>query len=544
MDKDQLFKDFEKRLREGKMDRRDFLQGAGKLAIASLGLTVMASLKGGTIDAAPKFSSYPFTLGVTSGDPWPESVVLWTRLAPDPLNGGGMSGSDVPVKWEVASDENFRKVVREGTAFARAQLGHSVHVEVDKLKPNQVYYYRFKAGKEISPTGRTKTLPVYGSQVDKLSFAFASCQNYPTGYFNAYRHMAEEQDLDLVFHLGDYIYEGPGPAATTPSPRYHNGPEIITLEDYRNRYALYKSDSDLQAAHAQFPWVVAMDDHEIENNHAGLIPENNQPVGPFLARKAAAFQAYYENMPLRSSSLPSGFTMQLYRQFHYGNLANIHVLDTRQFRDDQASGDGRKPPTPESTSVDRSIMGEEQEQWLLSGLYQSQASWNIIPQQVFFCKRDFLIGDGVEYSMDGWDGYTANRERITNFAKEQGLSNLVILTGDVHSNWACEIKADFENPNSEILGAEFVGTSITSGGDGYDINDNQKAILAENPHIKFYNNQRGYVRCTATHESFQADYKVVPYVTRPGAPISTRASFLMEKGKPGLKQIHDAAVTI
>ncbi|UVI27747.1 alkaline phosphatase D family protein [Paenibacillus spongiae] len=541
MDQDKLINDLTKRLREGKMDRKDFLQATGKIAIAALGMTVIGSLTGGSVDASPKFTAYPFTLGVASGDPWPESVVLWTRLAPDPLNGGGMPGSDVPVKWEMATDDKFRKVAHQGTGYARAQLGHSVHVEVNGLEPNQVYYYRFKAGKEISPIGRTKTLPAYGAHVEKMSFAFASCQNYPTGYFTPYRHMVSE-DLDLVFHLGDYIYEGPGPKPETPSPRYHNGPEIFTLDDYRNRYALYKSDSDLQAAHARFPWVVSMDDHEIENNHAGLIPEGNQPIEPFLARKAAAFQAYYENMPLRTSSLPSGFTMQLYRHFNYGNLANVHVLDTRQFRDDQASGDGRKPPTPESASVDRSIMGEEQEQWLLSGLNQSQAPWNIIPQQVFFCKRDFLIGDGEEYSMDAWDGYSANRDRILNFAKQKGLSNLVILTGDVHSNWACEIKSDFNNPDSEILGAEFVGTSITSGGDGFDIKDDQKAILAENPHIKFYNSQRGYVLCTATHESFQADYKVVPYVTRPGAPVTTRASFLMEKGVPGLKQIYDAAV--
>ncbi|MFC5648862.1 alkaline phosphatase D family protein, partial [Paenibacillus solisilvae] len=398
---------------------------------------------------------------------------------------------------------------------------------------------------EMSPVGRTKTLPAFGSHVSKMTFAFASCQNYPVGYFTAYRHMAAEE-LDLVFHLGDYIYEGPGPASTTPSPRYHNGPEIMTLTDYRNRYALYKSDSDLQAAHAKFPWVVAMDDHEVENNHAGLFPENNQPVEPFLARKAAAFQAYYENMPLRSSSLPSGFTMQLYRNFNYGDLANVFVLDTRQFRDDQASSDKDvvQPPTPESTSVDRSIMGEEQEQWLLSGLYQSQAKWNIIPQQVLFCKRDLLIGTGEELNMENWDGYSANRDRILNFAKQQGLTNLVVLTGNVHNNWACDIKADFNNPDSETLGAEFVGTAITSGGDGVDITDAQKAVLAENPHIKFYNNQRGYVRCIVTPDSWQTDYRIVPYVSRPGAPITTRASFLLEKGKPGLQKIYDGAVTV
>ncbi|MFC5647969.1 alkaline phosphatase D family protein, partial [Paenibacillus solisilvae] len=393
---------------------------------------------------------------------------------------------------------------------------------------------------EMSPVGRTKTLPAFGSHVSKMSFAFASCQNYPAGYFTPYRHMAEE-DLDLVFHLGDYIYES-GVSATSIRP--HNSPEIKTLDDYRNRYALYKSDSDLQLAHAKFPFVVTMDDHEVENDHAGLVPEDGQPVEPFLARKAAAFQAYYENMPLRSSSLPSGFNMQLYRRFNYGNLANVHVLDTRQFRGVQVNNGGGSPRTPESTSVDRSIMGEEQEQWLLSGLYQSQAHWNIIPQQVFFCQRDVRIGDEKIYGMDAWDGYSANRDRILNFAKERGLSNLLVLTGDVHWNWANEIKADFNNPDSEILGAEFVGTSITSGGDGYDINDTQKAIIAENPHLKFFNSQRGYVRCTLTPESVQADYRVVPYVSRPGAPISTRASFLMEKGKPGLQKTYDGAVTV
>ncbi|MFC5651128.1 alkaline phosphatase D family protein [Paenibacillus solisilvae] len=540
MDKEQLFNDLEQRFREGKMDRRGFLQATGKVALASLGLTIAASLKGGPVDAAPKFTAYPFTLGVASGDPWPDSVVLWTRLAPDPMNGGGMSGSDVPVKWEVATDEKFHKIVRQGVGYARAQLGHSVHVEVDGLKANQVYYYRFQTGKEMSPTGRTKTLPAVGSKVSKMTFAFASCQHYEQGYYSAYRHMAEEE-LDLVFHLGDYIYEG---GATTGKPRLHNSPEIMTLTDYRNRYAQYKSDGDLQAAHAKFPWVVTPDDHEVENNYAGLIPEANQPVEPFLARRAAAYQAYYEHMPLRSSSLPNGFTIQLYRHFNYGDLANINVLDTRQFRDDQASGDGSKPPTPESTSVDRSIMGEEQEQWLLSGLNQSQAQWNIIAQQVFFCKRDSRIGEGEQYSMDAWDGYSANRDRILNFAKQKGLSNLVVLTGDVHANWASDIKADFNNPDSETLGAEFVGTSIATTGDGVDITDVQKAIITENPHIKFYNGQRGYVRCTATHDSMQADYRVVPYVTRPGAPITTRASFLMEKGKPGLQKIYDGAVTV
>jgi alkaline phosphatase D len=375
--------------------------------------------------------------------------------------------------------------------------------------------------------------------VSKLVFAFASCQHYEEGYFSAYRHMAKE-DLDLVFHLGDYIYEY---ATVENRVRRHNGPEIMTLEDYRNRHALYRSDTDLQAAHTAFPWVVVNDDHEVENNYAGLIPEKDQPLEPFVARRAAAYQAYYEHMPLRRSSLPNGPNIQLYRRFSYGNLADFHVLDTRQYRDDQANGDGTKPPTPESTDPNRTLLGKEQESWLLEGLGRSKARWNVLAQQVFFCKRDFKSGTEEGYSMDAWDGYIANRNRILDFATENGISNLVVLTGDVHSNWANEIKADFNNPDSPNLGVEFVGTSITSGGDGVDMNNSDQAVLAENPHIKFCNRQRGYVRCTVTPDQWQADYQVLPYVSRPDAAIFTRASFQVDHGNPGLRKIYDSLVT-
>ncbi|MCZ8520394.1 MULTISPECIES: alkaline phosphatase D family protein [Paenibacillus] len=526
-------------LKSATMDRRSFLRATGKLAAVTFAMNLA-----GTLLETPKvgaqgealFKSYPFTLGVASGDPLPHGVVLWTRLAPDPLNGGGMPHHDVPVKWEVAEDKNFRRVVRHGVEFARERLGHSVHVEVEGLEADHVYYYRFKAGNEYSPAGRTKTLPAHGSRTAGMVFAFASCQNWQDGYFTAYKHMSQEK-LDLVFHLGDYIYEG----GISPKARAHNSAEIITLEDYRNRYALYKSDADLRAAHEAFPWVVTMDDHEVENNYAGPIPEKDQPLEPFVARRAAAYQAYYEHMPLRRSSLPSGTEMQIYRRFAYGNLAEFHVLDTRQYRDDQANGDGSQEPNEASNDPKRTLTGNKQERWLLEGLGRSRARWNVIAQQVFFAKRDFKQGDGELVSMDAWDGYPANRERIVSYIRDRKVKNVVVLTGDVHANFANEIKADFEDANSPVIGVEFVGTSISSGGDGADTAASTPAVLAENPHIRFHNTQRGYVRCTLTRESFQADYMVLPYVSQPDAPVSTRVSFLVEEGKPGLKKIYDAS---
>ncbi len=255
----------------------------------------------------------------------------------------------------------------------------------------------------------------------------------------------------------------------------------------------------------------------------------------FILRRAAAYQAYYEHMPLRRTSVPQGPDMQLYRRLTYGNLAEFNVLDTRQYRDDQAAGDGTDPPNPEQQDPSRTITGEAQEQWLLSGLAASGATWNVLAQQVFFAQRDFDTSDGERYSMDAWDGYLGSRNRVLDFVQERGVQNPVVLTGDVHNNWACDLKADFYDQSSATVGVEFVGTSITSGGDGADTSPNQEAVVAENPHIKFFNGQRGYVRCRLTQEEWRADYRVLPFVKQPGAPIYTRASFAVEAGNPGLQ---------
>ena len=530
---------------EKNIDRRSFLQGASKVAGLSLGLALAQSIGGFEVNADPSFSDYPFTLGVASGDPMPDGVVLWTRLAPDPLNGGGMPPHSVPVKWELATDQNFRNIIQRGTELARPDLGHSIHVEVSGLKANAVYYYRFKCGNELSPVGKTKTLPPVGTSVSSLNFAFVSCQQFEHGYYTAYQHLAKE-DLDLVFHLGDYIYEyGPNEyIASTGNVRTHSGPEIKTINDYRNRYAQYRSDEHLKAAHAAFPWIVTWDDHEVENNYANVIPEKGQSVEEFIVRRAAAYQAYYEHMPLRKSTMPQGADMKIYRDFEYGDLASFFVLDTRQYRDDQANGDTSSPQTDESLDPKRTLMGTEQEQWLFNKLDQSKTGWNVLAQQIFFAQRNYGTATKPKYSMDSWDGYPAARQHVLEYAKSKQLNNMMVLTGDVHASWAANLIEDFNDPNSRIFGAEFVGTSITSGGDGADKRADTDKILGLNPHIKFFNDYRGYVRCRVTPERWQADYRVVPYVSVTGADISTRASFVFEKDEQGLKQVSTTQVPL
>jgi alkaline phosphatase D len=529
--------------RMGEIDRRTFVRLSGASAAALIFGYGPYTKK---VWAQTSFPSYPFSLGVASGDPLPNGVVLWTRLAPDPLaedGRGGMPQETVPVQWEVATDQGFQQIVLSRTELATPELAHTVHVEVAGLLPAREYFYRFKAGLEQSPVGRTKTAPAAGAAVSRMNFAFVSCQQYEHGYYTAYRRMAEKETLDLVVHLGDYIYEyGPNRyVAPGGNVREHVGPETNDLPRYRRRHAQYKTDPDLRAAHAAFPWVVTWDDHEVDNNYADETPENrtgaNATTESFLARRAAAYQAYYEHMPLRRTSVPDGPDMQLYRRIAYGNLAEFNVLDTRQYRSNQAAGDGRDAPNPTQQDSRRSITGAEQEEWLLNGLVASRATWNVIAQQVFFAQRDFDTSGGELYAMDAWDGYLGSRNRIMNGIKEGEVRNPVVITGDVHSNWACNLQANFYDQRSATLGVEFVGTSITSGGDGADTSLSQQAVLAENPHIKFFNGQRGYVRCRLTPDEWRADYRVLPYVKQRGALLYTRASFAVQAGRPGLQLV-------
>lgn len=513
-----------------KVGRRRFLYTAGGVA----GLAVLNPFRAIAQVGTPTFATNPFTLGVASGDPLPESVILWTRLAPEPMAAGGAGGMDpisVPVNWAIATDSAMTNVVQSGQTLAEPALGHSVHVDVTGLTPGQWYWYQFNVAGEFSRIGRTRTSVPTTDPMARLRFAFASCQHYEDGFYTAYQHMATE-DLDLVLFLGDYIYED-GRSPTLP--RQHNTGEPTTVETYRLRHALYKTDPNLQATHANFPWVIVFDDHEVDNNWAGVNDQDGSPVAPFLARRAAAFQVYYEHMPMRLAQKPTGPDINLYRRVQFGDLALFNMLDTRQYRNDQACGDGTDIGCAEALDPARSIAGRAQERWLQWNLSASPCVWNVVGQQVFMAQRDFEAGPAKRLSMDAWDGYAPTRDRLLNTVVQRNIRNLVVLTGDVHANYCAELKADFDNPASATIGAEFVGTSITSGGNGTDVPSNRNLLLAENPHIKFVNTQRGYVKCELTREQWRTDYKVVPFVNTPGAPISTRASFVVQAGVPGVQ---------
>tara|TARA_R110002049_G_scaffold285698_4_gene466985 strand:- start:111707 stop:113362 length:1656 start_codon:yes stop_codon:yes gene_type:complete len=477
-------------------------------------------------------SDYPFKLGIASGDPRPDGVVLWTRLAPDPINGGGMPPEDVRVRWQVSRNEAMTDVVRQGTATASSAWAHSVHVEVQGLLPDRTYWYQFKMADETSPVGRTRTAPTGDAMLDKMRFAFASCQHYEHGYFTALRHLAEE-DLHAVVHLGDYIYEG---GISKKHVRQHNSEEIESLDQYRNRYALYRSDPDLQAAHAAFAWIVTWDDHEFDNNYAADVSEEPNVVAErFLHRRANAYKAYYEHMPLRRSALPHGPFMQLYRNITYGRLAQFSVLDTRQYRTDQPCGDKKSSPCDGVYDPNASLLGNIQEKWLCDGLVASPSRWNILAQQVMMARVDRTPGDAVAWSMDQWAGCEAGRNRLLQFLSDSKTANPIVLTGDIHTNWVNDLQVNFDDDRSPAVATEFVGTSITSGGNGGQKRADTDGVLAENPFVKFYNAERGYARCEVTPQQWRTDFRVVPSVTTPDSECLTRSSFIVENGQAGAK---------
>jgi len=514
---------------EGGVSRRLFLAYAASLS--------SVPLLGGSARAAKRqisFPSNPFSVGVASGDPSESGVVLWTRLAPGPLEpGGGMSHEDIEVTWEIASDDAMRHVVSSGTSIASPRLAHSVHVEADNLKPDHWYWYRFRAGDAESPIGRTRTMPEKDAMPAELRFAFASCQHYEMGLYTAYEHMARE-DLDLVFHLGDYIYEGAGRDGRV---RKHVGQEPHSLDDYRIRHAQYKTDALLRAMHARCPWMVTWDDHELENDCAGQFSEDAgvDPV-KFLQRRANAYQAYYEMMPLRAASLPRGPDMQLYRKASFGRLAEFLVLDTRQYRTDQPYGGALHEIDDVVMSPKGTILGAAQLAWTKKSLVESPASWNVLAQQVLMAMVHAAREDGHGYSMEKWPGYAYERARLLQFLADRQISNPIVLTGDLHSNWVNEVRVDHRRSDGPIVATEFVGTSISSDGDDTSKADAIAKVKDENPGVRFANLERGYVSCTVTPEAWQSDYRVVPFVTRPGAPVVTRISFVVESGRPGVKQ--------
>ncbi|MEU5401746.1 alkaline phosphatase D family protein [Streptomyces sp. NPDC005963] len=492
---------------------------------------------------AQRISEDPFTLGVASGDPLPGSVLLWTRLAPRPYEpDGGLPPRRVTLRWEVAHDPRFTRVVRRGSAVAHPELHHSVHCEVTGLVADRTYYYRFRAGRWISATGRTRTAPAPFSSVGALRFAAVSCQAYHHGYFTPYRHLADEE-LSAVLHLGDYLYEHPvspvgGARRLTgrPLPAHFNR-ETLTLADYRQRYGLYKTDPDLQAAHAAHPFVLTWDDHETENNYAGDAPGGSRPTEEFLLRRASAYRAYWEHQPLRLPQRPRGPDMRLYRRLRFGRLAQFDVLDTRQYRSPQAYGDGWHLPGPQSQDPARTLTGAGQERWLIDGWRASHARWHVLAQQVTFARRRRTPVPPYAVSMDAWDGYPASRSRVLAGAEAAGVDRLLVLSGDVHVSYGFDLKADWDDPDSRTLGTEIVTTSISSGGNGTARPANWAALTTANPHLRHYDGRRGYALITLDEQRMRADFRTVTAVTTPSAPVATAASFVSEGRAPGLQPV-------
>lgn len=499
----------------------------------------------------PSTLGSPFTLGVASGDPLPDGVVLWTRLAPDPLNGGGMGSlGDVAVDWEVATDEGFTHIVQtsrehptatiKARATAEASLAHSVHLEVTGLESATHYHYRFIAG-GYEAKGRTKAAPEPTAEVPAMAFAFANCQSWQGGLYPAYRHMAQDKELDLVVHLGDYIYEsGPAPGG----PRMYQTPAPTDLASFRNRHAEYRTDPELQAAHAAHPWVVTWDDHDVENDYAGTRSWYKQ--SDFAQRRAAAYQAYYEHMPLRPSWTLGGQqwrNINLYRRISYGTLAQFLVLDTRQHRTLQPCGDQlvaceeerfRDLIVDENGETHRhTILGDAQEDWLKEALIPSGPLWNILANAILMFEYDHRYPAGSEsYYLDGWDGYVATRNRLLEHLLESRVPNPIVITGDLHAAWVADLKYHLADPNNSfkrkdaiIVGTEFLGTSISSGlSQGWI--ETYRNSLEANPHVKYFDGrQGGYVRCDLNSDRFHVDFLLANSLGDRLSPVRTIASF-------------------
>ncbi len=515
--------------------RRQLLSGAAAAA-------GVATFQAGAAYAGPGSDLFP--LGVASGDPLEDAVILWTRLITT-------STRRVEVEWQVAHDERFRRIVRQGRTTARPELAHSVHVDARGLEPGRHYFYRFRALGRISPTGRTKTSAGRRSDPGRLRFGIVNCQDFQNGYWPAYRGLAAE-DLDVVVHLGDYIYE------YDPSSRFadrnHTTPatpgldQLVTLDDYRARHAQYKTDPALQAAHAAFPWIVTWDDHETENNYAGLTDEIDdtgaklQTRAQFARQRAAAYQAYYEHMPIRADLRPGRTDLRIFRRFDFGRLLRLNVLDTRQYRTDQPGGfpGDFGLATAGEGNIAGTLTGEDQERWLRHGLDHSPARWNVVAQQVMMSRIKFPNPTGapvppIVANLDQWDGYAPQRARFLQHLVDAKVKNPIILAGDIHSTWFSELRVDFDRPEQEPVAVEFTATSVSS-----DFPIAFDAPLKQvnpvlNPHVRYFDgSQRGYLRCQVTAGAWHTDVRTVDTIEVRETPVTTSASWAVEAGRPVL----------
>jgi alkaline phosphatase D len=516
------------------LERRRFIQYVWSTVGASMAL---ALVPGDGAFGRGHRGSNPFTLGVASGDPTPDGIVLWTRLAPEPSDSSAMGYHPVPVDWRVATDERMRRVVKRGVAVAHPELAHSVHVEVEGLQPGRDYFYQFDVREEESRVGHFRTAPAEHDMVRQVRFALATCQDWPSGYYTAYRDMLR-YDLDLVLHLGDYTYEyaieasnrGPVPAGF--------GEETVDLRTYRLRHALYKLDPDLQAVHAKFPFVAVWDDHEVANDYSGLAPEFDSPSPEFTARRAAAYQAYYEHMPIRASTARLNKSeLRIYRRFRYGRLAEFFMLDDRQYRTDNPCGDGESIRCPAALNGNYTMLGREQERWLARNFERSFARWNIVGQQLLIAELEHMpYYPKNGYWNDAWDGYPLARRRMLEDVVKYNVENPLFLTGDWHSTFVNDLKLDFKDPRSETIATEFVTPAITTGGDSTPYGPYYGPMIPYNPHIKYFEgDKRGYFLSTVTPHRIRMDLRFVTSVQSQNGTGYTEKTFVVLDGEPGVQ---------
>jgi alkaline phosphatase D len=516
-------------------NRRLFIAGA-----AASGLAAPALVRAQSI-----WRNYPFSLGVASGDPSSDGFVIWTRLAPEPLEPrGGMPRDTMAVTWEIASDSGFTKDVRSGEVLARPELGHSVHVEVTGLLPDRPYFYRFTAGGERSLRGTARTLPMPGAAISKARFAVCGCQHYEDGFFGAYRHLARE-DVNFVYHYGDFIYEYgldyiyPGGLPAAPV-RLSGIRGLMDVTDFRFAYAQQLGDVDLQAARSRHVFLASYDDHEVRNN---WVADNDdwsrdpadkrEPVSPelFALRKQAAMQAWYEFMPVRRALLPRNGAVGMHREFQMGNLLGLQVLDTRLYRSNQPCGDGFKPLCNDVNKADTQVLGSEQEAWLARNLAGGGQIWEALAQQITMMSLDRRRRPEEPAkiaNMDSWAGYETARQRV--LSRFSGRRNNVVLTGDEHQNFCGDLVQ-----RDKIVGSEFVATSISSGGNGSDVRIGTDQWLKYNPELKFANDQRGYMVCDVTPDAWQSHYMVVDQVTVRDPKLSRRMTAVVARDEAGIK---------
>jgi alkaline phosphatase D len=450
-----------------------------------------------------------------------------------------MSGS-VAVRYEIGADPQLRSILKTDQIIADPRFGHAVHLEVSGLQPSRPYWYRFTAQGHESPIGRARTTPLPGARLSSLKLVLASCSHWELGWFSAYRHMTEETP-DLVFFLGDYIYEYShrGERAANLVRRHEREGDALSLADYRNRYALYRTDPDLQALHAVAPCLATWDDHEVHNDYANRWSQDpSVSEADFLRRREAAYQAFYEHMPLRRSSRPRRDGMRIYGRTDYGDLTSINVLDGRQYRTPQpcqtlTSRRGHVDTCPDLIDPARTMLGAAQEAWLQEQFRRSQSRWTIMAQDLVVARLEQTAPDGsLGHFTDGWDGYQANRTRMLEGLGASGARNPVFLSGDIHSSWANELKVDFRDPGSATVATELVTPAITA-------NSPPAAAFANvqqrNPHVRFVDlKSKGYVSVELSPQQMHASFRAISDRRDPAATISTLARLVVEDGRPGL----------